>query len=387
MINIIDYCESGEFSMAEQEKLTDFLSSENAGLKARTQRFLDEIKARGTYKKIYEAGHTYAMVKSLNITYLYFCKLLERMNEGKGLYSNPLLLRAVLHDTGYPPGLLFGEEADYKPIEANLVLGPGTAQEIQRIIAHAVLNAEKPMRQLGIKRRINAAFTVLFIAKSFQMEQNYNDAIKILFLSYSISHLSLYPHGRVRAMKSIDALAKYHLNALDEQQEKLLGSVLVLAFIIFEIARMTYSLLAITERCRNLAEDLQPNIIGFMYENNEYPGKIKEMVKNIDEQFSSIVRQATAGDRLPSFVIPKYTLNSSIELLEKLLSFEVTTQSDNSKDELKDFIFRSVINLDIKNHYHISVKVNNDLFQQYDKYLGNPPALPGDSKSLTFPGI
>lgn len=353
-----------------QVKKPDLRAIEEDDLRARTERFLDELKARGTYKKIYENGHTYVVVQAFQISYESFYKQLERMKDGKGLYGNPILLSAVLHDTSYPASILFGDETDHRSIEANFVLGPGTAQEIQRIVANAILNTEKPMRQLGIKRRINAAFTVLFIAKIFQANKNYGDAINTIFLSYSISSLSLYPHGRVKSMASIDKLAKYHLNALNEEQRKLVGSVLVLAFLIFEIARMSYSLLAITNKCRNRAKELQPDIIGFIYDGGEASGEIRKKVDHIDSLFANIVGKITEGDRLPSFQIPENNLIASISLLENLLSFKFTTPNDDFNDEeMKDFIFKSVINLNEKYSYHMFIMADNDLYQKYDELI------------------
>jgi hypothetical protein len=291
--------------------------------------------------------------------------MLERMPSGKGLYTHPILLRAVLLDAGYPANALF-EADDDTPLKAEMVLGQGTAEEIRRIIAETIRATERPMRQVGIKRRISAAFTVLFCARSFHTTKKYEDALTTLFFSYSLSNLGLYPHGRIRSMQSIDWLAKYQIKSLNEEQRKLLGSVLVLAFLIFEIERITYSLLAYTEKCKNRPEEVLPEVIGFIFEDKDSQSSIRHNLITIDSIFTDIVKIIIASDILPEFQIPENTLKYSIELLERLLSFKFKENESNDSDFMT-LIFNNIINLHTKYQYHLYVKIDSNIVNSFDE--------------------
>jgi hypothetical protein len=330
--------------------------------------FLDEIKSRTTFKKLYMSEHTHRVCKNLGITSQYLPKLFERMLDGKGLFCQPVLLGAVLTDMSYPADRLF--VSNRSPLTAEFVLGPGTAQEIQRIISSAIATTEKPIRQLGIRKRIWAGYTILFSAKNFLQNKNYEGALFVLFFMYSVSNLALYPHGRSQAMKSIDLLAKYLLQPLDGEQSKLVGSVLILSYLIFEISRLSYSFIHCTKNCKNRAYELWPLIIGFKNNDSDFLSETTQMVNKIDSIFFEIVQKITSKETLPSFIIPVNTLKASIDLLEKLLDFKLYT-SDKEKKNIIDSLFNYFIQKKEMIDCHFCIEGDNltELFDKTINYL------------------
>jgi hypothetical protein len=336
------------------------------GLNYRVEIFLGEIHARYPYKKLYDNGHTNAIVRKQKINFSYFQRLFSRMREGKGLFCNPALLGAVLYDMNYPADMLFCNNR--KPLTAEFVLGPGTAKEIQGIIAKAVNVVEKPLHQLGIKKRISAAFSVLMMARFFQNNENYENAMIFLFFQYSISNLSLYPHGRIKSIESIDNLAKFHFTTLDNSQLKLVGSVLVLAYLLFEISRISFSLIKYSNICKNKAVEIWPTIIGFKYDNEKYQNEINCKVIEINNIFSEITGKITSKETLPSFDIPKNTIQTSINLLEKLLDFKISNYNNNVMD-MKELAFNNLINKNRNVIYHFYTVADNNLLILYDNVI------------------
>ncbi|WP_010260619.1 hypothetical protein [Treponema primitia] len=355
--------------MDRDEKMADARIRAEAELKTRTERFLDELQIRhSSFKKLYENGHTHEVVKTFGISYGAFYKLIERMPGGGGLYNNPILLRAVLHDAGYPANYLF-ETEDEKPLKAELVLGPGTADEVRRIVSEAVRNSYiKPMRQLGIKRRINAAFVVLTITQILRKNENYANAICILFFSYSKSNLASYPHGRIKSIDAIDNLIRFHFLNWSSEQYTLLGSVLVLAYLLFEIARITYSLLTYTEKSKNKQEELQPEILGFVFDNENTKRNIRSKIVSIEDTFSSVITNITNRNEFPNFVIPSHSINFAIELLAKLLSFEYKYPNNFftiNGDTIN--MFKYFVDLPTDVTFHSYINVTDELLLLYNK--------------------
>ena len=62
------------------------LSQEDRDFKHRTEQFLEEVKLRGGFTKLYNKEHTSKVVKQQGIEKGYFPKLFTRMLEGIGLY-------------------------------------------------------------------------------------------------------------------------------------------------------------------------------------------------------------------------------------------------------------------------------------------------------------
>jgi len=86
------------------------LSQEMKAQKHRTLQFIEEVKTRGGFKKLYHAEHTNKIINQQNISLDNFYKLFERMVDGAGLFGNPVLLSAVLKDIAYPADCLFQDD-------------------------------------------------------------------------------------------------------------------------------------------------------------------------------------------------------------------------------------------------------------------------------------
>ena len=176
-----------------QKDFSDFLY--------RTEQFIEEVKIRGGINNLYKKEHTNNIVKLQGVTIENFYKLFKRMLNGTGLYSNPILLSAVLKDMAYSADLLFGCPFS----QSNHLLdklSPSVSMELRDIISTAFQQmSKKPYRQLGLKKRIKAAISVLSIVKMIQQNNNFSFSLQFLFFSYSSMDTRLYPHSQIITWK------------------------------------------------------------------------------------------------------------------------------------------------------------------------------------------
>ena len=222
----------------------------------RVEAFLAEIRLSFPYIFLYYHEYINKIVISENINQKYFKTLFDRMRDGKGLFSKPHLLGAILEATGYPASRLFQDGK--KPLPAELVLSPGLGLAIENIVTKALLNPKKTQRQLGTKKSIEAATNVWFAAACFQNTKNYEAVFPILFASYSAKQRKLYQDNRMLVMKAIIPLAKHHFSITEPEQTGLLGSVLLLAYEIFEIERIGYSFISAAGKYSKAAPSRKP---------------------------------------------------------------------------------------------------------------------------------
>ena len=336
---------------------------EKAFLK-RIEAFLGEIRVSFPHNLLYTCKHTSDEVKREGISLSYFRKLLERMKEGRGLFCKPILLSAVLRDTGYPPEKLFLDSN--KPTQTELVLSPGLSQAMKNIVSEAILETKRPSRQLGIKKRLEAAMVVLFAATTIHHNKNYEDVFFLLFLTYSNTHRKLYPHGRKNAMRAIDNLAKAHISSMSPEQNKKMGSVLLLGFLLFEIERIGYSFVSAEGKYRKATPQSKPEIMGFVYSQDVTASALVKLLNKIDSLFLAITEITTNNIFSVGFNIPNKTLEESINALNKILSLKIEIDSPKSFT-FSNYFFDCLTGLNPEEKPHYYSEADNELIQQLAK--------------------
>jgi hypothetical protein len=365
------------------------LSKEQDDLKRRAEAFLDEIKARGGFKRLYSAEHTNEIARQQGIELGYFYKLLNCMPKGSGLYRKPALLSAVLKDTAYPAELLFMDTADPPaPVTLNK-LGPGVAREIQEIVANAFQQiAKKPPRQVGLRRMISTAFSILSIAKLLQQKNDYQLAFQYLFYSFSSQDLKSFPHSRTKDIEAVDKLCKHCIRYNSEDG----GSLLTLSYLLYAIYKIGNSLIWVTERSKTLPPAKIPMINGIDFKDNLSSSAFRSYLHTIPELFNEITRKYLEGKYKEVTDTDEYVINCyrypplsnttisqcikyAQECLEKMITFNITIGTESlSGPNFEDYGFDTIVGLDPKITPRFTVKFDASLlddFKLLDENLKN----------------
>ena len=346
------------------KKIVGIKNDAEKAFSRRVEAFLGEIKVSFPHNLLYACEHTSDEVKREEISLPYFRKLLERMKKGGGLFCKPILLGAVLRDTGYPPERLFLDSNNASQTE--LVLSPGLSQAMKNIVTEAILETKRPSRQLGIKKRLEAAMVVLFAATNIHQKKNYEDVFFLLFLTYSNTHRKLYPHGRKNAMRAIDNLAKAHISSMSPEQNRKMGSVLLLGFLLFEIERIGNTFISAAGKYRKSTSQTKPEIMGFVYSQDVTVSALVKLLNKIDSLFLKITEITTNNIFFSDFKIPNKTLDESVLVLKKLLSLKIEINSPESFT-FADYFFACLIGLnpEVKPNYYS--EADNELIEQLAK--------------------
>ena len=360
-------------------------SKEATAQRRRTQRFIEEVEARGGYKKIYQAEHTNIIIQQQHISLDNFYKLFERMVDGGGLFAKPVLLSAILRDMAYPADCLF-QDNNIPLSSTTLELGPGVANELKNIMCEAFQEiSKKTPHQASFMKRILGANCILTRAKEFR-EKDYLKAINYLFYQYSIFDHRLYPHSQSRDIEQVDKLCKYCM----EYNSVVSGSLLTLAFLLYEINKISNSLLYFTTLCRKRPEARRPLIEGFLFKDNLSETDVRHHLSFIQKSFEKVVNKYFDSEliKLNNGTIMKLEEKLSLtntnviqclqyaeKCLEKIINFEIKAGVKSSSGRgMIDFQFDMLVGLNPKISPHFRVifdtSLNDDL-KYLSTYLTN----------------
>jgi hypothetical protein len=254
----------------------------------RVDEFLKTIRSqKKTLKKLYETGKTGTLLKERGTELSTFQRAVSRMRKGIGLFNDPILLTAILDDTGYPAHALFSDDNEPK-INMNLIIGPGTTDSLENIIYRAVQEAQNPETRIAkIEKRLIAANEVYSNVNLFCHAKNFTLSLNNLFLKHSKIKPEIYKHREDKQLAQVDKLIKYIYKNMHNIQEKNndFGKLLSLAYVLFEIIRICKAFIFYSEKKKRKTLPLKSNYEGFVFHSDYSKKNIENYIKEINNVF------------------------------------------------------------------------------------------------------
>jgi len=312
----------------KREKKTEkphvFEESIKNELKKRIDDFLTTIRSQnGTFENIFRRGKTNDLLKERGTNIGAFRKKISRTHEGKGLLTDPVLLTAILEDTGYPVQELFSDEKT-PSLNMNLVLGPGTVNSLEKIIYKAVQDAQTPITRIAkIEKRLEAA-KIIYKCVSIQIfSKDYSMAIFFLFFNFSKNNKQFYKHLDNKQLEHIDNLLEHIVNNLNNTFEirNNMGKLLSLCYIIFEITRICKSFIVYGDKKENKTLSSKAKYEGFLFPNNYSKNDLDKNINAINFCLKDLISLAIKNNNIV-FSDCNVIIYSNC-LLSKLLNIDI----------------------------------------------------------------
>jgi hypothetical protein len=352
-------------------------NAEKQLLVKRVDEFIKTIHSqKGTFEKLYENGKTGSLLKERRTKLTAFRKTISRMREGIGLFNDPILLAAILEDTGYPAQALFSD-VNTPSMNMNLVLGPGTVDSLENIIFRAVQNAQKPITRIAkLEKRLSSAGEVHRLVGWFIFTKNYSLAFFFLFWDHSKVKPQIYKHWGVEnnQMEYINNLIIFIFKNLFSStfESNNFGKLLSLAYIVFEITRTCKSLIVYTNKKKLKTLSHQTKYEGFIFPDNYSCNKLEDSLRTIKKNTEKIINSAIKNGNV---IIPdkNETITGLWTILGKLLpdNFKEVFSHDTISQEINlEFVLFSPkgINKQIV-RTRLICKIDNDFISTMEKSI------------------
>jgi hypothetical protein len=274
------------------------------------------------------------------------------MREGIGLLTDPILLTAILEDTGYPAQSLFNDNIT-PAMNMNMVLGPGTVNSLENIIYRAVQDAQSPVTRVAkIEKRLTAAMKIFGIVQMLINSNDFSMAVYFLFANHSKMSPRLYRHFEDKNLSQIDNLIRCIIKNHSKNTQEInnnFGKLLSLCYIIFEVTRISSSFIIYSKKRKNGTLSPKSKYRGFDFHNNYSKQNLEKDIKLINEKTEDIVNAVTKNGNI-IFNDGNDLISCSNLLLCKLLQkdFDFSYYSDLlSQDKIKDnMLFKSDFSFD-----------------------------------------
>lgn len=198
-------------------------------------RFLASLHDSIGFNKLYAEGQTHELVETRSLSLGGFYKLLERMREGGGLYRDPVLLSAVLADTGISADSLF--QSSRKSSEKVSI--SALTEQGNSTIGQGNDDSEKQSRRGSLKVRLRSALNIVYLVQALRLKDSFDQAYLLLYINYSRLRPGAYPHFRARPfLRPLDILLSMYRenNSFTSMQQERIGRLITLAYIQNEIA-------------------------------------------------------------------------------------------------------------------------------------------------------
>jgi hypothetical protein len=307
-------------------------------VRERAERFLAVLHASISIKKLYAEGQTHEIVKARGLSLGAFYKQLERMLEGGGLYRDPVLLSAVLSDTGISVESLFHRSRNTTEQTTSSDL-PEQDMSVQNVADQAKGGLQKPLRRTSLKVRLRSALNIVYLIQALRSNDSYEHAYLSLYLNYSRLKPGAYPHFRARSfLQPLDSLLSMYINnpSSTSMQQERIGRLITLAYILREIEALSRAYYRNTLIYKHNIGSTSLMLLRFEFENTSETSFFNAL-NNVPTRFkNNIGEMRSQSPNDPIWYVSDDLINSAICILVYLVLGGYWHESSN--DNLSSII-------------------------------------------------